>query len=131
MSQPISRREWLRVAVFAALVLLLVSAPYALGWGRGGGETAFSGFLFGVDDGHSYIGKMRLGAQGRWDFSLFYTAEPHEGAGLLFLPYIVPGQIVGLFMDETDPALTGTLIGVFHLMRVVFGALLIFVTYRF
>src|SRR5690606_11979001 len=93
--------------------------------------TAFSGFVFGVDDGHSYIGKMRLGAQGRWDFSLFYTAEPHEGAGLLFLPYIVPGQIVGLFMDETDPALTGTLIGVFHLMRIVFGALLIFVTYRF
>lgn len=131
MNQGISRREWLRVAVFAALVLLLVSVPYALGWGRGGGETTFSGFLFGVDDGHSYIGKMRLGAQGRWDFSLFYTAEPHEGAGLLFLPYIVPGQIVGLFMDETDPALTGVLVGVFHLMRIVFGALLIVVTYRF
>lgn len=117
--------------VYAALLLLIVSLPYALAWSQAGDEAVFSGFLFGADDGNSYLGKMRLGVQGEWNFSLFYTAEDHEGAPLLFLPYIIPGQIVGLFMDETDPALTGVLLGVFHLMRIVFGGLLILVLYRF
>lgn len=124
----ITRREWVRVLVYTALLLLVVSLPYALAWAR---HDAFSGFLFGVDDGNSYLGKMRLGAQGRWDFSLFYTAEAHEGAGLLFLPYILPGQIVGRLIPETDPALTGALLGTFHLMRVAFGGLLLVVMYRF
>lgn len=124
----ITRREWLRVIVYAAALLLIVSLPYWLAWAQ---HDGFGGFLFGVDDGNSYIGKMRLGAQGRWDFYLFYTAEEHASAGLLFLPYILPGQIIGLFVEDTDPALTPTLIGVFHLMRVVFGGLLIVVMYRF
>ena len=117
--------------MYAALLLLVLSIPYLLAWGNQGADSVFSGFLFGVDDGNSYIAKMRLGALGRWDFSLFYTAEPHDSAGLLFLPYILPGQVVGLFLDETDPALTGVLIGTFHLMRIVFGGLLIAVMYRF
>ena len=129
--QPIPRREWARVIIYAALLLLVLSLPYWLAWANQGTDSVFSGFLFGVDDGNSYIAKMRLGALGRWDFSLFYTAEPHDSAGLLFLPYIVPGQLVGLFLDETDPALTGALIGTFHLMRIVFGGLLIAVMYRF
>jgi hypothetical protein len=127
----ITRREWLRVLLFAALLLLVVSLPYGLAWARQGPDDVFSGFLFGADDGNSYLGKMRLGAQGSWDFYLFYTAEEHDSAGLLFLPYILPGQIVGLFMDSTDPNLTGVLLGVFHLMRIVFGALLIGTMYRF
>ncbi len=124
----ITQREWLRVSVYAAALLLIVSLPYVLAWAQ---HDGFGGFLFGVEDGNSYVGKMRLGAQGRWDFYLFYTAEEHDSAGLLFLPYILPGQIVGLFLEDTDPALTPALIGVFHLMRVVFGALLIGVLYRF
>jgi hypothetical protein len=124
----ITRREWVRVFIYIAILLLIVSLPYALAWAQ---HDGFSGFLFGADDGNSYLGKMRLGAQGRWDFSLFYTAEPHDGASLLFLPYILPGQLVGRFIPETDPALTGALLGTFHLMRVVFGGLLLLVMYRF
>jgi hypothetical protein len=127
----ITHREWMHVLVYTALLLLAVSLPYALAWAQPGADGVFSGFLFGVDDGNSYLGKMRLGAQGEWNFSLFYTAEVHDSAGLLFLPYILPGQIVGLFFDATDPALTPVLLGVFHLMRIGFGALLIIVTYRF
>ena len=124
----ITRREWMYVLVYTALLLLIVSLPYTLAWAR---HDGFSGFLFGVDDGNSYLGKMRLGAMGRWDFSLFYTAEAHEGAGLLFLPYILPGQIVGHWIPETDPTLAGALLGTFHLMRIVFGVLLLLVMYRF
>ena len=117
--------------VYGLALTLLLTLPYVLGWATQGSDHVFSGFLFGVDDGNSYLGKMRLGAQGEWNFSLFYTAEPHEGAPLLFLPYILPGQISRLFMAETNPALTPLLLGIFHLMRVVFGLLLILVLYRF
>lgn len=131
MNATITRQEWRRVALFIALVLLVVSLPYALAWSQQDKAQVFSGFLFGVDDGNSYIAKMRLGAQGRWDFSLVYTSEDHDSAALVFLPYILPGQIVGRVVPADDPALTGTLIGVFHLMRIAFGALMLAVIYRF
>lgn len=127
----ISRSEWRRVAVFTALFILLTSAPYWLAWARAGAEWHFSGFLFGADDGYSYLGKMRLGARGLWDFYLFYTSEPHASAPLIFLPYILPGQIVRLFTTPDDPALAALLAGVFGLLRVIFDALLIAALYRF
>lgn len=127
----VNRREWTRVLIYALLLAALTTAPYLLGWASQGSDKVFSGFFFGTDDGSSYLGKMRLGAQGRWDFFLFYTAEEHNSAGLLFLPYIIPGQIARLFMSDTDLRLTGVLLGIFHLMRVVFGVLLVVVIYRF
>lgn len=127
----VTSREWRRVLLYALLLALLTSIPYWLAWRAAGDDYVFRGFLFGGDDGHSYIAKMRLGAQGLWDFYLFYTAEEHNSAGLLFLPYIIPGQITRLFISETDPALTPLLIGIYHLMRVVFGVLLVLVLYRF
>lgn len=127
----ITRREWRRALLLALLLAALTSIPYWLGWLAADEAQHFSGFLFGVEDGHSYTGKMRLGAQGRWDFYLFYTAEEHASAPLLFLPYIAPGQAVGLLLAPTDPALTGALVGVFHLLRVGFGALLVLALYRF
>ncbi|MBK8021613.1 MAG: hypothetical protein IPK19_09325 [Chloroflexi bacterium] len=130
MTQPrISRTEWRWVAVFAGLVMLVTCIPYWLAWGQN--SRPFSGFFFGIEDGHSYLGKMRLGARGELDFTLFYTPEAHEAEPLVFLPYILPGWIVGRFFDSSDPALTPTLIGVFHLMRILFGALMIAVIYAF
>jgi hypothetical protein len=139
MSQPstttrqplIAKNEWRAVLVYAAALMLLTCIPYALAWLNAGDTQAFSGFLFGVDDGNSYIGKMRLGAQGLWDFRLFYTAEPHDSAPLIFLPYIIPGQITHLFISDTDSALHGVLVGTYHFLRVVFGLFLILVIYRF
>jgi hypothetical protein len=128
---PVTRYEWMRVLVYVLLLTALTTAPYVLGWASQGGDKVFSGFFYGTDDGNSYLGKMRLGTQGRWDFFLFYTAEEHDSAGLLFLPYIIPGQLARLFMSDTDPRLTSTLLVIFHLMRIVFGALLVIVMYRF
>ncbi|MBL8163839.1 MAG: hypothetical protein JNJ61_17765, partial [Anaerolineae bacterium] len=127
----ITRGEWQRVALFALLLILLTSAPYWLAWSRAGTEWQFSGFLFGADDGYSYLGKMRLGVRGLWEFYLFYTPEPHASAPLTFLPYILPGQIVRLFTSPADPGATALLAGIFGLMRVIFDALLIVVLYRF
>src|SRR5262245_32821888 len=96
----VTSREWRRVLLYAVFLALFTSIPYWLAWRAAdtSGDHIFSGFLFGADDGHSYIAKMRLGAQGQWNFYLFYTAEEHDSAGLFFLPYIIPGQIVGLFI---------------------------------
>ncbi len=124
-------REWRVVVVYALLLTALTTLPYLLAWAAQGNNWVFGGSLIGADDGNSYLGKIRLGARGLWDFHLFYTAEEHPGAPLIFLPYILPGQIVGLFVDERNPALTPALMAVFQAMRVVFDMLLVLVIYRF
>lgn len=120
-----------RALIYALLLLFITTAPYLLAWSRQDEDWRFSGFLFGVEDGNSYLGKMRLGGRGVWDFYLFYTPEPHEPVSLVFLPYILPGQIVGQIVPETSPAHTQALIITFHLMRIVCDVLLLVVLDRF
>ncbi len=98
----VSRREWRRVMLFAALVMLVTTIPYLVGWLSQGDDWEFGGFLFGVDDGYSYLAKMRIGARGDWLFTLRYTSEPHDGA-LLFLPYILLGKLTALFVAHGQP----------------------------
>jgi hypothetical protein len=128
---PISGREWRRVLIFGVLLMLLTLVPYLLGALTASDESVFSGFLFGVQDGSSYMGKMRLGVQGDWAFTLFYTPQPHDPAPFIFLPYIVPGQLIGLAFDPSDPALPAAMRVTYHTMRVIFGVLLIAVLYAF
>ncbi|HUN05963.1 MAG TPA: hypothetical protein PLQ56_05160 [Aggregatilineales bacterium] len=127
----ITRREWLIVVLFTLVVLLLTSIPYWLAWSREGAEWSFSGFMLGVQDGASYLAKLRLGARGLWDFYLLHTPEPHAGTPLINLPYILPGQIIRLFVPLDDPRLPYVLIGVFHLLRWLCGALFIAAVYGF
>ena len=126
----ISRREWARVIVFAAAVMLLTALPYVLGWLSQGPDWRFGGFLFGSDDGYSYLAKMRLGLRGDWLFTLRYTAEPHGGA-LLFLPYIALGKLTRLIVSPRSPDAMLALELVFHAARLVSGFALILVSYRF
>jgi hypothetical protein len=120
-----------RTLLFALLFLILTTIPYLIAWAQQGDDWRFSGFLFGVEDGNSYLGKMRLGGRGVWDFYLFYTPEPHNAVSLVFLPYILPGQVVGALIPETDPAHTTVLILTFQVMRLLCFVLLIFVLDRF
>lgn len=131
MRGHIERHEWRWVAIFAVVIMFLTSLPYWIGWSRTDATWTFGGFIYGIEDGHSYLGKMRLGARGDLNFHLFYTPEAHDPEPLIFLPYLVPGFIVGSFIDSTDPALTPTLLGVFHLMRIAFGILMIVMVYAF
>jgi hypothetical protein len=131
ISPRISRREWRKVLLYALVIILLTSVPYVLGYVQQGNNWHFSGFVFGVDDGYSYLAKMRLGARGILDFYLFYTPEPHSSAALIFLPYMLPGWLVGRFISDHDPNLVPALTLVFHLMRVMFDTLLIVVLYHF
>ncbi len=128
-AERISPREWRRVVVFAALILCATTIPYVVGWLAAGEDWRFSGMLFGVEDGNSYLAKMRIGAGGDWLFVNRYTSEPHRGA-LFFLPYILLGHLARLLAGG-QPVSVGMLLAVYHGARVVFGLALILAIYRF
>ena len=119
-SVHITRREWRNVLLFTLLIIVLTTLPYAMAYLKQNNQWTFSGFLFGVEDGNSYVGKMRLGARGLMNFYLFYTPEPHAAAPLVFLPYILPGWLVGRFINDHNPMLVQALTLTYHLMQIVF-----------
>lgn len=126
----ISAREWRWAALFAAAVMIVTTIPYLAGWIAQNDEWQFGGFLFGADDGYSYLAKMRLGARGDWLFTIRYTSEQHDGA-LLFLPYILLGHLTSLIVDPGSPNLAPALAATFHVARIVCGFGLLLVVYRF
>lgn len=126
----VSAAEWRRVALFAAAVMILTTLPYLAGALAAGGGWTFGGFVFGAEDGYSYLAKMRLGARGDWLFTLRYTHEPHHGAPL-FLPYLLLGRLMALAVDPRSSYLPVALILAFHVARVVGGTALLLVAYRF
>jgi hypothetical protein len=119
--------EWRRVAIFAVVLVFLTLIPYLVGFMRAGDDWLFNGFTFGVDDGNAYLGKMRIGAQGNWRFSLFYTSEAHDDAFGLYLPHIIVGHLLRLVTTPDVNALAVT----FQIWRVLASLILIAATYRF
>jgi hypothetical protein len=117
------------VVWYAGLVMLATSIPYFVGFqteirSRGQSEWVFSGFVIGVEDGHSYIAKMRSGYEGSWLFRTSYTLMPQNGL-IAYLPYILLGKLAG------PPALHEQLILLFHWFRIASGFLTILATYDF
>jgi hypothetical protein len=115
-------RRW--VWIYAVLVMLVTAIPYFLGYASQGEGWRFSGFVFGVEDGNSYIAKMLSGAAGNWLFRTPYTTEPQRGV-LAFLPYLLLGKLA------SHPALHEQLVALFHLFRILAGMLEILATYQF
>ncbi len=126
----ITRREWRNVALFALLVLVLTTLPYLAGATAQRDNWRFGWFMFGVDDGNSYLARMREGAVGGWLFHIAYTSEPHDGA-LLFTPYLAAGKLATIFVSPSSPAFVDAMLVIFHVSRLLFDFLLILVLYRF
>jgi hypothetical protein len=129
--KSVSRQEWRWVFGVAVVLLALTCVPYLTGYAMAPDGQVFNGFTTARPDGFSYIAKMRLGVQGNWGFHIFYTDEPHDPIYLTFLPYIIPGQVLGLFTSDSSPTLYTTMILTYHGLRLVLGVGLIFVVYRF
>ncbi len=110
--------------IFAAILLAVTTVPYLLGYWAQNKDWVFNGFVFGVEDGNSYIAKMLEGASGDWLFRTPYTAYPQTGA-LAFFPYLLLGKLAA------GPAEHEQLVFLFQLFRWVGGFLLIFATYDF
>ncbi|MBN2555403.1 MAG: hypothetical protein JXA97_05640 [Anaerolineales bacterium] len=115
-------RQW--CWFFSALILLLTAVPYALAFLRAGSEWVFSGFVFGVEDGNSYLAKMLAGSAGAWLFRTPYTGMQQNGT-IAFLPYLLLGKLA------QPPALHTKLILLFHFFRLCGIPFLIFSIYRF
>lgn len=107
-------RQW--VLGFAAIVLLATSLPYWVGFTLQGKDWYFTGFIFGVEDGNSYIAKMLSGSAGAWLFRTPYTAYPQSGV-VMFLPYLLLGKLA------QGQAIHEQLLALFHLFRLVAGFL--------
>ncbi len=126
----VSRHEWRNVLLFALAVMFLTTMPYLAGAAAQRSDLRFGWFMFGVDDGNSYLAKMRQGAVDGWLFHIVYTSEPHDGA-FLFTPYLAGGKLAALFVPPSAPAFVDAMLVVFHASRIIFGVLLILVVYRF
>ncbi|MBN2085886.1 MAG: hypothetical protein JW748_11755 [Anaerolineales bacterium] len=120
----VTRSEWRWVLIFAAAASVLLALPYLAAFSAQGGEWRFSGFLFGVEDGNSYIADMRQGADGAWLFRIPYTTEPQNGA-LLYLPFLLLGKLAG------GAAMHEQLVALFHLARIAAGIAMLMASYRF
>lgn len=98
--------------------------PYLLGYFKAGTDWVFTGFVFGVEDGNSYIAKMLTGTAGDWLFRSPYTTDPQNGF-LAFLPYILLGKLAGGSAVHTQ------LVALFHLFRILGCFLFAFATFDF
>jgi hypothetical protein len=115
----VTRAEWRWAAVAVLLTL-----PYLIAYSSQGSAWRFSGFLFGVEDGNSYIADMRQGADGAWLFKIPYTTEAQNGA-LVYLPYMLLGKLAG------GAAMHDQFVALFHLARFAAGIAMLLAIYRF
>ncbi|MEN4011670.1 MAG: hypothetical protein ROW48_06520 [Bellilinea sp.] len=100
-------RRW--AFYFALALILLTSIPYLAGGFLPAPGWVFSGFVFGVEDGNSYIAKMLAGSAGDWLFKTPYTAFPQQGV-IAFIPYLLLGKLAPAGQHEQ-------LVVLFHLFR--------------
>ena len=115
-----SEKRWIVQVTF--VLLLITSLPYVLGYMSQGKDWRFSGFVFGIEDGNSYLSKMLKGASGDWLYRTPYTAYPQHGL-IAFVPYLLLGKLTA------QPAQHEQLVALFQLFRWLAGFLLSFATY--
>lgn len=119
----IEREERRWVAWFAVVALAITAIPYLLGYAVQGDHWIFSGFVFGVEDGNTYIAKILTGYKGDWLFRSPYTGFPQHGV-INFLPYILLGKLIAY------PGAHEQAVALFQLFRLGAGYLAILATYE-
>jgi len=118
----LSRSELKWVLGYSFALAAITSLPYLVAGLNQGADWRFTGFLFGVEDGNSYIAKMLAGYQGAWLFRTPYTTVEQVGV-LAFLPYLLLGKLAG---GSHGPSILA-----FHALRVIALPLLVLATHRF
>ena len=119
-----SRQERYWCFWYGVFLAVITTLPYLVGMAAQGDEWHFTGFVFGVEDGNSYIAKMRLGQIGDWLFRTPYSAELQNGV-LAFLPYILLGK------TAAPPEVHLQLVVLFHIFRVICIPFTVWIMYQF
>lgn len=115
-------KRWLiSISIF---LILITTIPYLLGYFFEGSDWKFTGFLFGVEDGNSYIAKMLNGANGDWLFRTPYTTMEQTGL-IVFLPFILLGKLT------SQPGQHDQLVAIYHIFRWIGIFLFVFSSYDF
>jgi len=107
---------------YSVALALLTSLPYLIAARAQGADWRFTGFLFGVEDGNSYIAKMLSGSEGAWLFRTPYSTVDQRGV-LAFLPYLLLGKLAGSSHEA--------MVLSYHLLRLTALPLLVLAIYRF
>ena len=116
-----SVKERLKVFLFIAFVILLVTIPFVFADQASGSDYEFNGFVFNALDGNTYLAKMRQGWNGSWTFTLPYTPDPGEGTYLNMF-YIILGHLARI---------TGwSLLFTYHFSRVAGAVILLIILFR-
>lgn len=110
------------VVIWIILVLVISSLPYVVGWLFPPPDKTFSGVLLNVEDANSYLANLRLGADGKWLYSMPASAQANEPVPV-FASYIWPGHLARLF-GLSIPF-------IYHLIRVIFGGFFAWFSYQF
>jgi hypothetical protein len=85
--------------------------------------STFSGLVYNWQDNNTYLAKIRQGFRGDWVFTNPYSIEPGPPIYALYINYLLLGHIARWHGLET--------ILIFHLARLVNGAILLFTIYVF
>jgi hypothetical protein len=117
-----NERRWLYY--FALAVMVVTCVPYLLAFSQEGQNWRFSGFLFGVEDGNSYIANIRTGSAGSWVFRTPYTTYPQNGT-IIFIHYLLLGKLVSASAPQSQ------FVMIYHIFRIISGFLAILATYDF
>jgi len=113
-----------KVLLFAVVAMAITMVPYIVGYSTQGEEWRFTGFVFGIEDGNSYIAKMLSGSEGNWLFRTPYSAENQKGF-LAFVPYILLGKLAAQTSRHDQ------LVALFHGFRIFSGILVILAGFDF
>lgn len=106
----LTKADWFWLVAFFVLISVVTSLPYLMAYANQGESYRFSGFVFAVEDGNSYIAKMLAGANGAWLFKTPYTSQAQAGV-LMFLPYLLLGKLAA------PPGMHLQLVALYHLFR--------------
>lgn len=113
-----------KIIWFGILILGITTLPYLVGYHQQGQAWRFTGFVFGVEDGNSYIAKMLSGENGMWLFQTPYTAFHQKGL-FAFFPYLLLGKLV------SPPGLHEQLVALYHIFRWMAGIMVFLAAYDF
>ena len=118
------RQERLWCLWYGVVLAGITTLPYLMGMAVEGDGWFFTGFVFGVEDGNSYIAKMLLGQIGDWLFRTPYSTEIQNGV-LAFLPYLLLGKLAA------PPEVHIQLVVLFHIFRVLCIPFTVWAIYQF
>jgi hypothetical protein len=85
----VARHEWCWVISVSLLTLAVSTLPMLAGYLAQTPEQRFVGALYDVQDYHSHLARMRLGAQGELRYRSLFTPEPHPSEPVILYDFLL------------------------------------------